>query len=84
MQKIFYILIFFFITLSEASSSQQALDLSQKNRNIGKRLLYFEDKSAKMDFEQIKDLPQDAFKPLNRDVDSQLFTTSAFWYKFYV
>ncbi len=84
MQKIFYILIFFFITLSEASSSQQALDLSQKNRNIGKSLLYFEDKSAKMDFEQIKDLPQDAFKPLNRDVDSQLFTTSAFWYKFYV
>ena len=82
MQKIFYILIFFFITLSEASSSQQALDLSQKNRNIGKSLLYFEDKSAKMDFEQIKDLPQDAFKPLNRDVDSQLFTTSAFWYKF--
>lgn len=82
MQKIFYLLIFFFITLSEASSSQQALDLSQKNRNIGKSLLYFEDKSAKMDFEQIKDLPQDAFKPLNRDVDSQLFTTSAFWYKF--
>lgn len=82
MQKILYMLIFFFITLTHASLSEPALDLSQKNKNIGKSILYFEDKNAKMDFSQIKNLPNDAFKPLNKEVDSQLFTTSAFWYKF--
>jgi signal transduction histidine kinase/CheY-like chemotaxis protein len=82
MQKFFYMLIFFFITFATASSTLPVLDLSQKNKNIGKSILYYEDKSAKMDFEQIKNLPNGAFKPLNKEVDSQLFTTSAFWYKF--
>ncbi len=82
MQKILYILIFFFVAFLDASLTQPAIDLSQKNKNIGKSILYFEDKSAKMDFSQIKNLSKDAFKPLNKEVDSQLFTTSAFWYKF--
>jgi len=75
-------LIFLFVAFANASLTQPALDLSKKNKNIGKSILYVEDKSAKMDFSQIKNLPDDAFKPLNKDVDSQLFTTSAFWYKF--
>jgi signal transduction histidine kinase/CheY-like chemotaxis protein len=75
-------LLFFFITFATASSTLPVLDLSKKNKNIGKSILYLEDKSAKMDFSQIKNLPNGAFKPLNKDVDSQLFTTSAFWYKF--
>lgn len=82
MQKILYMLIFFFVTFLDASLTQPALDLSKKNKNIGKSIFYFEDKSAKMDFSQIKNLPKDEFKPLNKEVDSQLFTTSAFWYKF--
>jgi len=63
-------LIFFFITFATASSTLPVLDLSKKNKNIGKSILYIEDKSAKMDFSQIKNLPNDAFKPLNKDVDS--------------
>ncbi len=82
MQKILYILISLFLSFAHASLVEPAIDLSQKNKNIGKNILYIEDKSAKMNFSQIKNLPKDEFKLLNKEVDSQLFTTSAFWYKF--
>lgn len=82
MQKILYFLIFFFVTAANASLNQSTLDLSIQNKNIGKSLLYLEDKSAKMELEDIKKTPLKEFKPLNKEIDSQIFTKSAFWYLF--
>jgi len=79
-----YFLISVFITLSHASSTKTALDLSFDHRNIGKSIVSYEDKSAKMNFTQIKNLPDNKFIQLKKSVDSQLFTKSAFWYKFNV
>jgi len=77
MRNFLYILVLFFTTAAAAS-----LDLSVQNRNIGKNLVYFEDKSAKMWLEDIRKIPADRFKRLNKEIDSQLFTRSAYWYIF--
>lgn len=82
MQKIFYILLFFLATIADASLNQYVLDLSKQNKNIGKSLIYLEDKSAEMDIEDIKKIPLNKFKHLDKEIDSQTFTRSAFWYIF--
>jgi len=82
MKTSLFLLISIFITLSHASSTKTILDLSFDHKNIGKSTLSYEDKSAKMNFTQIKNLPDNKFIQLKKSVDTQLFTRSAFWYKF--
>lgn len=84
MGKFLYLFMSIFTTLSLASTPESALDLSIQNENIGKSLFYIEDESAKMSFEQIKNLPQCKFKQVEKNIDSHLFTKSAIWYTFNV
>jgi diguanylate cyclase (GGDEF)-like protein len=60
------------------------LDLSTPNKNIGKNLAFFEDTSGEMSLAQIKNLSFNEFTPLNKNIDTHLFTKSAFWYRFEV
>lgn len=82
MKKVIFLFVFFFLTLSYSSDTQRVVNLAVQNYNIGKSISVFEDSSAEMDFEQISNLAADKFTPLNKVIDSRLFTTSAFWYKF--
>lgn len=75
------LVLFFLIFALYSAQLQHPIDLSVPNKNIGASLSVFEDKSGKMDFSEIQMLPSQVFIPLERSVDSHLFTQSAFWYR---
>ena len=62
----------------------QPIDLSVPQYKIGEHMAVYEDTTARMLSNDIAKLPADAFTPLNKEVDSHLFTKSAFWYRFQV
>ncbi|MDP3301712.1 MAG: diguanylate cyclase [Sulfuricurvum sp.] len=84
MKKILFLVFYIFTALLYSSSVPEALDLSIPNKNIGKNLAFFEDTSGEMSLAQIKNLSLNEFTPLNKNVATHLFTTSAFWYRFEV
>ncbi|TNF45244.1 MAG: GGDEF domain-containing protein [Epsilonproteobacteria bacterium] len=81
MQKTILLLLFFFLTMLHADTSIKTVDLSVSNHAVGQALLEYEDPTAKMTLTQIRELPSDHFKPLNKAVASHPCTTSAFWYQ---
>lgn len=81
--KLFFVILTFIFVLHSAAE-EKILDLSMPNKQIGNALSVYEDKSGKLDFAQIEQLPADIFIPLDHAVDGHLFTSSAFWYRFEV
>jgi diguanylate cyclase (GGDEF)-like protein len=81
--KILFVLAIFIFTLY-SGTVPEPLDLSTPHEKIGKSLLVFEDKTAKMDFLEVQKLPLSSFSSMKTNVDAHFFTTSAFWYRFEV
>ncbi len=84
MQKIIFLVLFSYLSLLYGDSQLKVLDLSDSHYEIGESLLEYEDTTAKMTLSEIRHLPSENFKPLNRPVASHPFTNSAFWYQFKV
>lgn len=84
MRKTLILLLLSCISLLYGNTYMKAIDLSVPNHTIGKSLLEYEDKTAEMAFSDISALSPADFKPLDKDVASHPFTTSAFWYQFKV
>lgn len=79
----FLILWIYIIAISASSAaSQTTLDLSVPHERIGHSLSYYEDEEGNMSFSHIARLPKNAFTPLDKAVDSHVFTPSTFWYRF--
>jgi len=74
-----FLLLVFFQSMAFAASK---IDVRLSNRTIGEQMSVYEDSSARMNFNSITQLPEDTFKPLNKKIDSHLFTSSAYWYRF--
>ena len=51
---------------------------------FGQNITFLEDKTTQLEFRNIRALESSEFKPLNRSVAGEFFTSSAFWYKFEV
>jgi len=76
-----FLLLAFFDSIANAKS---IIDLTLNNKTIGETMYVYEDTSALMDLEKVIKLPANSFKPLGKKIDSHLFTSSAYWYRFEV
>lgn len=84
MKPFFISALLLFLFVQKLLFGDSVIDLGQNHDHIGQYLSVYEDPTADMTLENITALPQEVFRPLNKEVDSHLFTTSAYWYRFNV
>ncbi len=77
-----FLLLYLTIASLFASTYELPLDLNKSNYNIGKHLAIYEDPSDELTLEDILKLPDTAFFKINNDAFSNIFSSSAYWYKF--
>lgn len=82
MKPIFILAVCLFALLSPMAFADTSIDATQNNRTIGEHIDFYEDAGSRMTLEDIIRLPDNAFKPLGKKIDSHLFTLSAYWYRF--
>ena len=82
---IFYVLLYLnCTTMLLASTSSNAIDISSSHHNIGKHISIYKDPTASMKLSDIRKLPKEIFKPLNKPASSHGFTDASIWYRFNV
>jgi len=76
--------LFLFLGVVIQSHAMPLIDLSQPHYQIGKSMLFLEDKDSSLSFADIEKIPDARFEPVDKDICSYLFTRSTFYYKFKV
>lgn len=78
------LLLLLLLLLTNIFAFENSIDISNPQYGIGKKMLWYEDKSANLDFHDIRKLSHKDFKRVKSDIDSHFFTESAYWYTFEV
>src|SRR5690606_4885004 len=84
MRGILLTFLFFFSALSIAQNGAIILTDENLGSSFAKNVLLIEDKDAKLDLDQVVDLPDDQFKSPKNDIANLDFTSSTWWVKFSV